>query len=81
MLTFHILHHVLHHILEHLERVYHLVLVWVTTDVHLNVVLVLDIKDREAGRSTLVILDLLTVCIEVEGLDLGLSSCPIRNSH
>ena len=78
------MHHVLHHVLEHLERMHHLIivgLVGVTTDVHLNVVLVLDIKDREAGRSTLVILDLLTVCIEVEGLDLRLSSCPIRYGH
>lgn len=74
----------MHHILEHLERVHRLVLVWlvwVATEVHLNVVLVLDIKDRETGRCTLAILDLLAVRIEVEGLNMRLSAYPVRNGH
>ena len=76
------MHHVLHHVLEHLERVHHLILVGlvrVTTKVHLDVILVLYIENTELW--SLIVRHLLSICVEVESLNLRLTACTITDGH
>ena len=76
------MHHVLHHVLEHLERAHHLILVGlvrVTTKVHLDVILVLYIENTKLW--TLIVRHLLPIRIEVESLDLWLTTCSIADGH
>jgi len=79
---FHPLHHVLHHVLEHLERIHHLILVglvWVTTKIHLDVILILYIENTKLW--SLIVWHLVPICIEVESLDLRLPTCSITDGH